>query len=157
MTDYYRQLAEEGEDSYAATLGNLYLQGSRLVDQDLALAERFLRLAAKKAHVHSSARLGLLIAEGRIAGEPAEALKLLRYADGFRDLYGTLGLAYCAYKGFGVPLNESQAFESFRSIAGEYLISHSFIQWSHIRLSCNLSDSIAVESTGNRVTYRISC
>ena len=67
MTDYYRQLAEEGDDNYAATLGNLYLQGSRLVDQDLAQAERFLRLAAKNGHVHSSARVGLLIAEGRIA------------------------------------------------------------------------------------------
>ena len=134
VTEYYRQLAEEGDDNYAATLGTLYLQGSRLVDQNMDKAVHYLRLAAKRSHVHSSALLGYLIAQGRASGAPEEAVSLLEYAKSYRDITAIVGLAYCMHKGVGTPQNDSQAFEAFRSIAeqapdaayymGEILMHH---------------------------------
>lgn len=122
VVHYYQQLAEEGDDAYAAMLGNLFLQGSRLVDQDLSKAEYYLRLAADRAHVHCSAQLGYLMAQGKVKGDAEKALKLLEYAKGYRDIVATLGLAYCSFKGVGVPRNDSKAFETFRSIAGTVII-----------------------------------
>jgi TPR repeat protein len=48
LTDYYEHLAEKGDANAALTLGNLFLQGSRLIPVDLTKAKYFLRLAAQQ-------------------------------------------------------------------------------------------------------------
>lgn len=117
VVDYYRHLAEEGDGDFAASLGNIYTHGSRMIDQDFKMAARYLKVAADEYHVHSSAQLGYLIVQGRAPGTLGEAIRLLNYAQDSKDPLGTLGLGYSMYKGVGLPKNESKAFETFRSIA----------------------------------------
>lgn len=117
VVDYYRHLAEEGDGDFAASLGNIYIHGSRMIDQDFQMAARYLKVAADENHVQSSAQLGYLIVQGRAPGDLGEAVRLLNYAQDSKEVLGTLGLGYCAYKGVGMARNESKAFDTFRSIA----------------------------------------
>eukprot|EP01041_Mallomonas_annulata_P002981 gene2981-5852_t len=115
---YHKEIDDESFSVRSPHISSsLYLHGSRNVDQDLNRAHHFLRLAADKSHVHSSSHLGYLIAQGKVPGTPEEAIRLLQYGQEYRDVLGSQGLAYCAYKGIGMTKNETKAFEAFRSIA----------------------------------------
>ena len=104
--------------NYASTLANWYLYGSRLVDYDPEEAGYYFRIATEGGHVRSSGQLGILIAQGHLDGTEKEALTLLQYAMDNNDANGYLGMAYCHFKGFGMPQNVTRAYELFRAISG---------------------------------------
>lgn len=64
VVDYYKHLVSGGGDSAAAhTLGGMYLQGSRFVEQDLAKAAHYFSIAADIGDVPASGQLGYLLAQ----------------------------------------------------------------------------------------------
>lgn len=64
VIDYYKHLVSAGGDSAAAhTLGTMYFQGSRFVDQDMEKAIKYLGVAADSGSVVASGQLGYLLAQ----------------------------------------------------------------------------------------------
>jgi TPR repeat protein len=64
VVDYYKHLVSGGGDSAAAhTLGGMYLQGSRFVEQDLAKAVYYFSIAADIGNTPASGQLGYLLAQ----------------------------------------------------------------------------------------------
>lgn len=63
VIDYYKHLSAGGDSSAANSLGSMYLQGSRFVDQDVDRAIHYFRMAADVGHVSASAQLGYLLVQ----------------------------------------------------------------------------------------------
>jgi TPR repeat protein len=64
VVDYYKHLVSGGGDSAAAhTLGGMYLQGSRFVEQDVAKAVFYFSIAADIGDTPASGQLGYLLAQ----------------------------------------------------------------------------------------------
>ena len=83
VVDYYKHLVSGGGDSAAAhTLGGMYLQGSRFVEQDPAKAVFYLSKAAEIGHVSASGQLGYLLAQQLVHRLNTEKEKSKKTPDG---------------------------------------------------------------------------
>jgi TPR repeat protein len=64
VIDYYMHLVSAGSDTSAAyTLGVMFMQGSRFIEQDVVKAIFYLEIAAEAGNVPASGQLGYLLAQ----------------------------------------------------------------------------------------------
>jgi TPR repeat protein len=61
IIDYYTNLANEGDWQAATSLSNIYIHGSRLVDQNLGKATKFLEMAVRGGSPTAAGLLGYLM------------------------------------------------------------------------------------------------
>jgi len=122
VISYYRQLAEEGDATAAATLGKMYSTGSRVLDIDYSQAVKFLELAADAGNLHALGHLSYVLAQG-LGGaanserfQDAEIFEMARKCAARGEPSGHMALGYAYMHGVGVAVNHSKAFETFEKI-----------------------------------------
>lgn len=147
LTDYYAQLAEQGDAMAALTLGNMLIVGTRMAPANVTKALHFLNLAAEAnnpsaaglqgyvlllQHLHAARREatqhnGDFAAAQRFSqSEESEAtiakiLKLLRMARKKNDVNGVLGLGLAYFHGVGVSANLTKAVEHIQRAVGVHI------------------------------------
>jgi TPR repeat protein len=104
VIDYYTFLANEGDVNAAITLGNLHLQGTRYIDQDLPKAAQYFRIASDSGNAIAAGTLGYLVAQNHPSdlgqGMNVSSIRaLLQYASNRGDPSGIVGLGYLYYRG----------------------------------------------------------
>ena len=147
LTDYYAQLAEQGDVMAALTLGNMLLVGTRMAPANITRALHFLDLAAEannpsaaglqgyvmlQQHLHAARREAALhngdlaMAQRFSQSEVSEAtiakvLRLLRIAGKKNDVNGVLGLGLAYFHGVGVSANLTKAVEHIQRAVGVHV------------------------------------
>lgn len=128
-TDYYSNLAENGDKIAAMLIGNIYATGNRLVPVDWNKAFYYLHIASKLNYVPSCGYLGYALARFHHQNKTSTLpifdqisdfkslnyiLRLLRVGYKSADIQGTVGMGYVYLNGIGVEQNVTKAFELFQ-------------------------------------------
>ncbi len=127
-----RPIAEEGFDGAQFYLGQMYLAGQG-VAQDEVEAERWLRLAAEQDDVLSQFMLGLIFSKGEVIEQnQVEAVYWFRRAANQEMSFAQLVLGERYEKGNGVPQDYTEATRLYR-LAAEQGLAGAQLQlgWSY--------------------------
>lgn len=141
VVEYYEQLARAGDTVAQISLGNLFLTGAKLIDQNPQTAARFYEMAAKDGDAAGAGQIGYMYARG-IGVEPdaEKALKYLNTAVEDNDVQGFLGLGYFHWRGIGGQQNMTAAVHYISRAAAEphnhptalYYLVRWMHRWSHL-------------------------
>lgn len=125
LLDYYQHLADEGDVYASLALGNMYMTGSRLNNQNYPSAAKYLKISADGGSAAAAGQLGYLLAQG-LGGSVGQNIpdekvfEYIRYSANRGDVTGLLGLGYVYLLGIGVERNESKARDLFAKIASKH-------------------------------------
>ena len=123
VTDYYIHLAEEGNINAAMTLANMFMSGSRFVEQSLSKAAHFFTIAADTGHAAASGKLSYLLALQADKGEKVDMdriLNLARFAANKGDPLGLLCIGFLHYRGINVELDFVKAMDYFQKVLNKH-------------------------------------
>lgn len=121
MIDYYKRLALEGDSNAAMKLAEIFITGSRVLEQDYDRAVHYLQLASKGGSIAATGLLGYLMAQGfgasiRNSMTDSDLYNLLVLSAKTRDVNGVVGLGVAYRDGVGVSRNVTRALELFTSV-----------------------------------------
>ena len=123
VTDYYIHLAEEGNINAAMTLANMFMTGSRFVEQSLSKAAHFFTIAADTGHPAASGKLAYLLALQADKGDKIDmdrVLTLARFSANKGDSLGLLCIGFLHYRGINVELDFIKAMDYFQKVLNKH-------------------------------------
>jgi SEL1 protein len=123
VTDYYVHLAEEGNINAAMTLANMFMTGSRFLEQSFSKAAHFFSIAADAGHPAASGKLSYLLALQADKGDKIDiekVLSLARFSANKGDPVGLLSIGFLHYRGLNVEQDFVKAMEYFQKVLNKH-------------------------------------
>jgi len=122
---YLRQLSDEGDMSASLSLGKMYLNGNRVLDQDFQTAAKYLKRAGDAGSIPALGQLSYLLAQklgGIVLSQftDHEIYVMAKKSADMGDASGIMGLGCTYLHGIGVKMNHTKAFESFLLAQGKH-------------------------------------
>ncbi|CAJ0582731.1 unnamed protein product, partial [Mesorhabditis spiculigera] len=121
IVDYYRFLADQNDLASMVSLGQIYMTGSRGVEQDYDQAFRYLTDAADLGSASAYAQLGKMYLDGThvTPQDNATAFHFFLKSTDKNNIMGQIGLGIMYLQGRGVTKNPEVALRLFKGAADQ--------------------------------------